>query len=193
MPKALLPHSTSPTGAPSDLTDRQSAFVKSYLDFGGRDGVGKAAAIAAGYSEKGAAQKAYSLLRMPKILHAIRSELEARFRSDTVLARDVLRAMAERGHPDSVKVAAAKELLDRGGMAITKQVDHQHTHTLANVSTKDLQARAAALLAGLSTEERKMLGIGADVVDAEFTEITDTTDDEIDFATVVIEPGAKDD
>lgn len=70
------------------LTTRRAAFVLEYLKNGFN---GKAAAVAAGYGERGASRRAAELLKQPAVKAEIRAEMEAQ----RIGARAVLARLAE--------------------------------------------------------------------------------------------------
>lgn len=72
-----------------EITDRQKRFVEEYLV----DGNGSAAAIRAGFSEKGAGVQAQRLLCVAKIVAALKAAQEARAARVNITADDVLRGL----------------------------------------------------------------------------------------------------
>ncbi|KDA00952.1 terminase small subunit [Hyphomonas oceanitis] len=98
------------------LTDRQAAFVREYVDAGAKPGAGAKAALAAGYANGdpiAARVRASELLRNPKVLSALRDELTRKLNAAAALGVGVLIDLAENA-PPSVRLQAAKELVDRG-------------------------------------------------------------------------------
>jgi phage terminase small subunit len=100
------------------LNPLQRDFVFNYLEYPTPSA--KGAATRAGYTVKdgksgvGPRVSASRNLRKPKILAAIREELDKRFRTDAVIGRSVLVEIAlDKAHPHRLKAATA--LLDRGG------------------------------------------------------------------------------
>ncbi|MCW5750875.1 MAG: terminase small subunit [Alphaproteobacteria bacterium] len=106
------------------LTPRQAKFVTSYVRLGGKP---QAAGLAAGYSGRSAHVSASKLLRLPKILAAIREETERRLTANVALAAEALVNLAETAESESVRLQAAQALLDRGGMLLAHRTEHVHT------------------------------------------------------------------
>jgi hypothetical protein len=133
-----------------ELTPRQRAFIQAYAETGS----GPAAARKAGYQcskPHNARTQAYRLLRDPVILAALREEVERRFRAGVVVAQKVMIDLAEdRTAPPEVRLKAAAQILDRGGMRLLPpEAKHAHLHLhggpAAELSDADLIARIRAL------------------------------------------------
>ena len=181
-----------PAPNPADeLTARQKAFVAYYVEGGGTNGA--EAARQAGYAPKFAKQKAYELLRLPRIQAALDSEIKDAWKASAVFAQTQLRRLAEDGSTDAVRLQATLALLDRAGYLVNKHHVHTHEHNLAGLTTDQLRDRAAALIASLSTSERKQLterGVALPIIDVEAVEVSEAASDEdIDFASITIDPG----
>ncbi|MFT3810074.1 MAG: hypothetical protein QM698_09165 [Micropepsaceae bacterium] len=114
-----------------ELSPRQAAFVREYVERGGRAGSAASAAQAAGYGRPGrggraaARVRASELLRQPKVLEALRAELTRKLSAGAALGVGVLIELAQSG-PPNVRLAAAKELVDRGYGPITSRNAHVH-------------------------------------------------------------------
>ncbi len=113
------------------LTERQSAFVIAYAEGGGGPGAAATAAQAAGYapSSRAAARvRGHELLRNPKVLAALRDELTRRLNAAATLGVQVLVDLAaDKNTPASTRLAAAKDLIDRGHGPIASRWKVDHT------------------------------------------------------------------
>lgn len=99
-----------------DLTDKQAAFVRAYVEAGGKRGAATQAALEAGYANGdpvAARVRGSELLRNGKVLAALRDELTRKLNAAATLGLETLIDLVETG-PPSVRLQAAKELLDRG-------------------------------------------------------------------------------
>lgn len=85
-------------------TFRQVMFANNYKE-GNTMGNGTASAIKAGYSEASAASQASQLLKNPKVLSILNESTE--------LAEKTIKSIMLDSDSDAVRLAAAKELLDR--------------------------------------------------------------------------------
>lgn len=102
-----------------DLNPKQLIFVQEYM----RNGNGKHAAIAAGYSELSAESQASRMLRNGKVKQYLNKkeanldrDLREIFVSDAVKAYEVLKEiMLKPDAQDKDRLVAARDLLDRAG------------------------------------------------------------------------------
>ena len=120
----------------SGLTEKQSAFVDAFLESGGGPGAAADAAQKAGYaktSRAAARVRGAELLKNEKVLSALRDGLTRKLNAAASLGVSVLIELAENG-PPSVRLQAAKELLDRGYGPIVSR----NAHLVANTSIEDL-------------------------------------------------------
>ena len=111
------------------LSDRQSAFVHAYVTLGGQRGAAASAAQTAGYSPENRAAarvRASELLRNPKVLAVLRDELTRKLNVAATLGIEVLIELALDA-PPQVRLAAAKELLDRGYGPVVSRNAHIHS------------------------------------------------------------------
>jgi|SRR5579859_1680287 len=119
-PGTLALSRTADAEAPSfpDLDDREAKFVVEYIIRSGTVGAGADAALAAGYSASGNRDGAHSmasrLLRRPTVLKAIREEVGRRIAAAAPLGLAVLENLARSSRSDQVRLAAARDLIDRG-------------------------------------------------------------------------------
>jgi phage terminase small subunit len=117
--------STRPATVPvtvtfAQLTEKQTAFVREYVERCGRPGAAIDAAIAAGFARAGkgsrhsARTRAYELLHNPAVLQLLRDELTRRMNAGAALGVQVMIDLAQNARSEQVRLAAAKELVDRG-------------------------------------------------------------------------------
>lgn len=96
------------------LTDKQSAFALEYAINGGN---ATAAAKLAGYSEKSAHEIGRQLLENSGVQQAIHHELmRQRFRSGAVGLEILTRIATNENAPAAARVAAARSLMEHGGL-----------------------------------------------------------------------------
>lgn len=131
-----------------ELSPLKQAFVREHVRLGGTNAT--QAAIAAGYSAggktkgAGAAVTAHRLLRDPRILAAIRAEVERTLRAGVALGANVLVDLATKAQSEDVRFKAAQALLDRGGMQLATLSQH-HVVIEDKRSDAELLARIAEL------------------------------------------------
>lgn len=121
-----------------ELTERQRRFVEEYVV----DGNVMQAALRAGYSQNYAKANSYKLLDNGGISEGIAKEqarrekqLRQRFAIDAEEARKVMfQLMKDEGAPESVRLSAAKDFLDRAGY---KPIEKQEVN--ATVQTNKLE------------------------------------------------------
>ena len=138
---------TSETVTLADLSERQAAFVREYVERGGRPGSAASAAQAAGYARPGpkgraaARVRASELLRNPKVLAYLRDELTRKLNASATLGVNVLVELAQSG-PPQVRLQAAKELVDRGYGPIVSRNAHLHAATSIEDLLRQLDAQS---------------------------------------------------
>lgn len=146
------PLPTPETVTLADLSERQAAFVREYIERGGRAGSAASAAQAAGYARPGAAGRAAArvraseLLRNPKILQFLRDELTRKLNAGAALGVQTLIDLCQSARSEQVKLSAARELIDRGYGPVVSRNATIH----ANTSVEDLLARLDAQDAALA-------------------------------------------
>lgn len=152
-----------------DLTEPQRAFVKNYVANGGSNELDAAFRAGFGETSQSAAGAADRMMKMPRILSAIREEADKRLKSGAVLAASVLVEIASnRMHRDQYK--AAVELLNRAGLVVegvSRVIVEDHR------TEEEIVRRITDLSSKLGIDPKKLLG--NDVVDAEFTEVPGTS------------------
>lgn len=140
------------------LTERQSAFVIAYAEGDGGPGAAATAAQAAGYaptSRAAARVRGHELLRNPKVLAALRDELTRRLNAAATLGVQVLLDLAaDPTTPPSTRLAAARDLIDRGHGPVASRWKVDHTVR----SIEDVIAELDADEAGVQ-----------DIIDAEYS------------------------
>jgi phage terminase small subunit len=145
------------------LTRRQTAFVKAHVQLGGKNAT--QAAIMAGYSaakgKAGPAVQAHMLLRMPHVLAAIKEEAERSLRAGVAMAANTLAELAENAQSESVRLQAAAQLLDRGGLMLKSVSEHHHVIEDKR-SDSELRERIAHL--------QRELGLSARVIPGEIVQ-----------------------
>ena len=119
-----------------NLNPKQLIFVQEYM----KNGNGKHAAIAAGYSERSAESQASRMLRDAKVKQYLNKkeanldrDLREIFVQDAVKAYEVLKEiMLKEGAQDKDRLVAARDLLDRAGYKPVEKID-------ATVTTNKLE------------------------------------------------------
>lgn len=120
------------------LTNKQLRFVDEYV----KDYNATQAAIRAGYSERTASTSGYRNTNNDEILKKIkqrqdeiREQLQQQFSSDAVVARKIMfDIMRDEGAMENVRLAAAKDFLDRAGY---KPVDKKETSITGNLDIEE--------------------------------------------------------
>ncbi len=139
----------------ADLSERQAAFVREYVERGGKPGGAASAAQAAGYARPGhsgraaARVRASELLRNPKVLTALRDELTRRLNTGAVIGVQTLIDLCQNGRSEQVRLGAARELVDRGyGPVVSRNATIQASTTMEDLimqlDAREAQEAAAA-------------------------------------------------
>lgn len=117
-------------------TDKQEKFIEEYC----RTGNATQSAIYAGYSEKSAVQAGYRLKTQfsEEIVERTRRIVLDMVPSSLGAIKDLV----ERGESEAVRLAAAKDVLDRAGM---KPVEKIETTNIEQMSDEEIQRRIDAL------------------------------------------------
>lgn len=170
----ILPDDPSYGPAMRGLTDKQRIFVQVLLDTGGTNETAAARAAYPDQSENSVAVTAHRMAHSPKIIAAIREEAENRLASHTLLASSQIAMIArDVTHKDCLK--ACTELLNRGGLPFIAKSEHKVLVTDERTEQEMLERiRHLALAQGL--DPKKLLGTYGVVVDAEFTEVEQSTE-----------------
>lgn len=144
--KSKLPGPAFETVTLADLSERQAAFVREYVERGGRPGAAADAAVAAGYARPGpegraaARVRASELLRNEKVLRLLRDELTRKLNAGAALGVQTLVDLAQNARSEQVRLGAARELVDRGHRPIVSR----NASIVAKTSVEDLLARLDA-------------------------------------------------
>lgn len=149
------------------LTDMQKRFVTAMIVVGAKRDYGAECARLAGYAPGSAKQKAYELMRNPRVLAAIRREADLKLQASVLLGTMVLEEIAlDERHKDRLK--AATELLNRGGMMLIQRVEHTHKD---DRTAAELVAFIKAMAAKNGMDPQKLLGHTEEVEDADYEEV----------------------
>jgi phage terminase small subunit len=152
-----MTHSTSAIASKSvtlaDLSERRAAFVREYVERGGRPGAGPDAAVAAGYAKAGRAGRAAArvraseLLHNPEVLQALRDELARRLNAGAALGVQTLIDLCLNARSEQVRLSAANALIDRGfGPVMSRNaVIHATTSVEDIIERLDRQEASSAI------------------------------------------------
>lgn len=135
----------------SGCTQEEAAFVTEYVNNGGKAGP---AAVRIGKT----APTGYNWYNRPHVRAAIIKEIRYRDAADAALGRDVLRQLAENAESEHVRIAAAKELLNRA-MPVTKE---ERRTIEFKFTPEERRQRIAELTRELKDEK---------IIEADFTEV----------------------
>ena len=121
------------------LTSKQENFIQNYIQFGDA----KRSAILAGYPERSAKAKGSQLKK--QFQQEIKARTELKMMDGAQMALDTLLKLAEQSTSDTVKLAAAKDILDRSGYQAVQRVEQTH---IEQSSTAELERELKVLLGG---------------------------------------------
>lgn len=124
-------------------TEKQEAFIEAFC----AGGNGTQAAIKAGYSEKTARTQG-SIMRK-KFANDIANKMKTEVADSLPEALSVIRNIMNNATSDAVRLQAAKDILDRGGLKPTDTIEQRVT-SVSEKSTDELKRELEALL-GTST------------------------------------------
>jgi phage terminase small subunit len=119
------------------LTSKQENFIQNYIQFGDA----KRSAILAGYPERSAKAKGSQLKK--QFQQEIKARTELKMMDGAQMALDTLLKLAEQSTSDTVKLAAAKDILDRSGYQAVQRVEQTH---IEQSSTAELERELKVLL-----------------------------------------------
>ncbi len=119
------------------LTSKQENFIQNYIQFGDA----KRSAILAGYPERSAKAKGSQLKK--QFQAEIKARTELKMMDGAQMALDTLLKLAEQSTSDTVKLAAAKDILDRSGYQAVQRVEQTH---IEQSSTAELERELKVLL-----------------------------------------------
>lgn len=151
------------------LTEQQRKFVKAFVEFGNYT----RAAEEAGYGGDSASykQRGYELMTREKIKAAI--QIEQREKGGRMISIALKAMEGLLGDPDpSIKLRAAKDVLDRFGMGKVTQSEVLHKHEFSEMSETELRAYV--------TEQMtlRLKDVRAEAEDAKFEEVEGPAEDE---------------
>jgi len=126
------------------LTSKQENFIQNYIQFGDA----KRSAILAGYPEKSAKAKGSQLKK--QFQQEIKARTELKMMDGAQMALDTLLKLAETSTSDTVKLAAAKDILDRSGYQSVTKIEQTN---IESTSTVELERELKALLGEEDTPE----------------------------------------
>ena len=121
------------------LTSKQENFIQNYIQFGDA----KRSAILAGYPERSAKAKGSQLKK--QFQAEIKARTELKMMDGAQMALDTLLKLAELSTSDTVKLAAAKDILDRSGYQSVTKIEQTN---IESASTVELERELKALLGG---------------------------------------------
>ena len=125
------------------LTDKQNLFVEHYI----KTSNAKQAAIMAGYSEK-TAQVMGSKLKK-QFREEIADRTRTRLMDGAGMALYTILDLVKNSTSDTVKLAAARDLLDRSGYKPTEKIEQ----TVMEKSTDELRAELAQLMGETESDQ----------------------------------------
>jgi phage terminase small subunit len=117
-------------------TDKQEKFIEHYC----RTGNATQSAIYAGYSEKGAVQAGHRLKR--QFSDQIQERIKRMVQDMVPASLSAIQALIDQGESESVRLAAAKDVLDRAGL---KPVEKTEVTNIESMSDEEIQRRIDAL------------------------------------------------
>ncbi len=120
------------------LDERQEKFIQLYV----QSGNATKACIEAGYSENSAAQKGWDLKR--KYAEIIEQRLKDAVRDKVPEAMLTISFLAKNANSETVRLAAAKDIADRGGMKPTEKIEQEVKQI--EKSTEELRQELARLM-----------------------------------------------
>ncbi|MBI1252169.1 MAG: hypothetical protein GC189_11925 [Alphaproteobacteria bacterium] len=154
----------------ANLNPAQSQFLAHYLELGGRPEDGPEAAKRAGLatSDEDAKRSAAILLGSDRIQKVLKEEVQKRFVSATNVAFDTILALARNARNESVRLAAAKELLEKAGIV-----------TVSRSAVAVIDNSAEALLEALEDlKAGRPVEFANEAIDAEFNDVTYPSSDQ---------------
>ena len=127
-------------------TEKQEAFIEAFC--AGNNGT--QAAIKAGYSAKTARTQA-SLMRK-KFANEIANRMKTEVADSLPEALAVVRSIMNSAVSDAIRLQAAKDILDRGGLKPTDTIEQRVT-SISEKSTDELKKELEALLGTSTVDE----------------------------------------
>lgn len=169
--RALVPREHNMGPAMSLLNDQQRMFVAAMVETGGGNHTRAARMAGYGNTEESTRVAAHRLTHAPKIIAAIKEEADRQMQAGILVGSNALLAIAQDTmHKDRFKAAVA--LLDRGGLQIVTQ---HKVIVQDDRADREIMRDIVELAKQQGIDPKMLLGqnIPKDVIDAEFTEVTD--------------------
>lgn len=156
-----------------DLTDKEANFVRHISE-----GIAPPdAARLAGFAEASRNGTAYSLLRAPRVLAAIHTEVRRKLVAVAPIALAVIeRLVKDDTTPPKIRLDAARTLLDRAGFIAPRAIVDKATHELAlhELSIGELRSLADKLEGELSGRAKDVSGANAAPAGTQAAEVSGT-------------------
>jgi hypothetical protein len=133
----------------ADLSDREAAFAREYVERGGKRGAGTEAVLAAGITRNRAAARvrASEMLHNPRVLQFLRDELTRKLNAGAALGVATLMDLCQNARSEQVRAACANSLIDRGfGPVISRNATIHATTSIEELWTRLDAAEAAGEL-----------------------------------------------
>lgn len=153
----------------ANLNPQQARWLSCFMELGAKPEDGPEAAKRAGLAatDEDAARVSAIILNHDRVQRALKEEVQKRFVTATNVAFDTILALARTGRNESVRLAAAKELLEKAGIVtVSRSALAVGFDNSAEALLEALEERKRALAAG----EPDPYG-DDDVVDVEFVEL----------------------
>lgn len=155
-----------------ELTAPQRAFVLAYATQGGSNATEAARMAGYGTNKEDQATIASRLLRMPRILSALREVADHRLKSGAILAASVLVKIAgDDMHKNQYK--AATDLLNRAGLVvegISRVIVEDHRNP------EEIERRIRDMAERLGIDPDKLIGQSRVVEDVDYTDLEDNVE-----------------
>lgn len=151
----------------TNLNPQQARWLASFIELGAKPEDGPEAAKRAGLAstDEDASRVSAILLGNDRIQRVLKEEVQKRFVSATHVAFDTILDIARNGRTEQVRLAAAKELLEKAGVVtISRSAVAVQTDNSAEALLEALEERRRAIAAGEPDPY-------ADPIDAEFDEV----------------------
>lgn len=155
-----------------ELTGPQRSFVLAYAANGGTNAAEAARTAGYGKTNQDQADVASKLLRMPRILAAIRDVADHRLKSGALLAASVLVQIAQ-DPLDKNRYKAATEVLNRAGLVVegvSRIIVEDHR------TPEEIERRIRDLAERIGIDPDKLIGQSLVVEDVEYEDLEDNVE-----------------
>lgn len=134
----------------ANLNPQQARWLSCFLELGAKPEDGPEAAKRAGLADthEDAARISAILLGADRVQRVLKEEVQKRFVTATHVAFDTILSLARNGRNESVRLAAAKELLEKAGIVTVSRSAVAVGITAAEDLLAALEERKRALAAG---------------------------------------------